>query len=178
MGVPPPVGDLLTAAPQAISPLCEEGSLQKAFFWRRELYVARSDCIGSRADHSAATAAREAASAALVAANIRERDAASRVAVADKTLLTAWHNYHFLVRTTSHTHLQLCIANSLLPQLSQAEGKGGVVPGSPQPADKGKGKDPVAPIDVDDDDDADADADAVEDLEPGDGDIMDLSDDD
>ena len=49
------------------------------------------------------------------------------------------------------------------------------MPGSPQPADKGKGKVPVAHIDVDDDNDN---ADAVEDLEPGDGDTMELSDDD
>jgi hypothetical protein len=106
MAIPPPAGEFLTATPQAISPLCKEGSLEEALIWRRELYVTRTDCIESRATHGTVLAVVEATCVALEALNIRERDAAERVVEADKAFLFAWHTYHFLVRTTSHTHLR------------------------------------------------------------------------
>jgi hypothetical protein len=112
--VSPPVGDLLTAVPDNILPQCDDVSLQKALLWRRQIYISRSDSIGSRAVHTAEVAAKQAAKvkaeAAKVAADaantefeaviIREKDAVSRVAVADEALVAAWRIYHSLVRHT------------------------------------------------------------------------------
>jgi hypothetical protein len=119
--VPPPVGDLLTAVPQDISPQCDEASLQKALLWRRQIYISRSDSIGSRAVHSTEVAAKQAAKVKAEAAKrgaeaanvvahaanaefdasiIREKDAVSRVAVADEALINAWNKYNYFVRHT------------------------------------------------------------------------------